>query len=537
MASKTSSTTDVVDTPVDQVPAAEVDEKAAAAAAVTDAQSDNTSDLVRDFPWQWKAIALCSGIALSWGSSFSENTLGPLKSTLKTELDIDNVKYGALGSATSLVNTVLPIIGGYGLDYYGVEWGSLVCSVAIFVGAVISASGSNQDTFGLVLGGRVVMGFGSTVIETCTSKILAHWFQHRGLGLVYGLDLAVGKLIVLLAKATAVPMRDASSFWGWALWIPAIVCFVNLLQNIHYVWWARSRPEWAQMMTTSKRRAIEAQEAQELANPGGEHAVLKTPGFGGFLTALYKICFHIPRMFWLVLVTQILQAGVVGGFNGLNADIISVTRGSTAQIAGYTSAVQQVIPVICAPLLGTFFDFFGRRMFFVSLTSAVWILVYCLIGLTKVHALVGMIIASFGSTMNALPFLVSIPLLVPNQEELGLVFGFWKASNNCGSVIVDMIAGRLQDITPNQTYERVIIFFVCLKGLEFCLGLFYGILDRKYLGGILTMSEKKRLVMEKQGKLEDLPGRRPSKKMTYTGLFTLFCLVVIAWVLFIKYSL
>lgn len=31
-------------------------------------------------------------------------------------------QYGALDSATSLVNTVLPIIGGYGLDYYGVEW-------------------------------------------------------------------------------------------------------------------------------------------------------------------------------------------------------------------------------------------------------------------------------------------------------------------------------------------------------------------------------------------------------------------------------
>ena len=69
----------------------------------------------------------------------------------------------------------------------------MVCSVFILLGAIISAAGSNQDTFGLVMGGRVVMGFGSTVIETVTSKILAHWFQHRGLGLVYGLDIAVGK--------------------------------------------------------------------------------------------------------------------------------------------------------------------------------------------------------------------------------------------------------------------------------------------------------------------------------------------------------
>lgn len=49
----------------------------------------------------------------------------------------------------------------------------MACSVAILLGAIISAAGSNQDSFGLVVGGRVIMGFGSTVIETCTSKVFA----------------------------------------------------------------------------------------------------------------------------------------------------------------------------------------------------------------------------------------------------------------------------------------------------------------------------------------------------------------------------
>jgi len=49
--------------------------------------------------------------------------------------------------------------------------GSLVCSVFIFIGAVISAAGTNGDSFKLVLAGRIVLGLGSTVIETCTSKV------------------------------------------------------------------------------------------------------------------------------------------------------------------------------------------------------------------------------------------------------------------------------------------------------------------------------------------------------------------------------
>ncbi|KAF7548504.1 hypothetical protein G7Z17_g7008 [Cylindrodendrum hubeiense] len=495
------------------------------------------SDKPDDFPLSWKLIALACGIALSFGSSFAENILGPLKSTLRKELEIDNARYGAISSATSLVNTVLPIVGGYGLDYYGVEWGSMACSIAIFLGAVISASGSNQDSFTLVLTGRIIMGFGSTVIETCTSKILAHWFQHRGLGLVYGLDLSIGKLIVLIAKATAVPMRDATSFWGWALWIPAIVCFVNLLQNIFYFRWARSRPEWAQMSTGQRlARGPTQREDVQSESEGFAATNRASPPWYSVLSD-WKVLTRVPRFFWLVVCTQILQAGVVGGFNGLNADIISMTRGSTDQIAGYTSAVQQVIPVICAPLLGSFFDFFGFRMLFVSVTSAIWIMVYCLVGFSHVNALGVMIIASLGSAMNALPFLASIPLMVPNQTELGLVFGIWKAFNNSGSVVVDMIAGRLQDITPGGTYERVIAFFVACKALEFCLGLFYGVLDRKYLGSILAMSEKKRKVLEQEGKLNATIGHKPEKIHTAVGLSLLCCLVVIAWVLFILYSL
>ncbi|WZH49527.1 major facilitator superfamily domain-containing protein [Fusarium acuminatum] len=363
-----------------------------------------------DFPLSWKITALFCGVALSWGSSFSENTLGPLKSTLKMQLGITNSK----------------VCWEYHQDNSKRE----------------AESSSTELSPQLHLS------------STQSSQLSVD-----------------GDLIIMALNATAVPMRDASSFWGWALWIPAIVCFANLLQNILYVWWARSRPKWTHM-PTGRQFMKEARER-------GDDASVPSSTTRSRLRSRWAILTCVPRFFWLVACTQILQAGVVGGFNGLNADIIKQTRGSTDQIAGYTSAVQQVIPVIGAPLIGSFFDFFGYRMTFVSLTSAIWVLVYCLIGYTQTNALGSMVIASVASTMNALPFLASIPLIVPNQIELGLVFGIWKAFNNSGSVIVDMIAGRLQDITSGGTYERVIAFFVAVKGLEFCLGLFYGILDRK----------------------------------------------------------
>lgn len=52
--------------------------------------STTESNEIKAFPLSWKVTALVCGVALSWGSSFSENTLGPLKSTLKKQLDINN---------------------------------------------------------------------------------------------------------------------------------------------------------------------------------------------------------------------------------------------------------------------------------------------------------------------------------------------------------------------------------------------------------------------------------------------------------------
>lgn len=50
------------------------------------------SDKPQDFPLSWKLTALACGVALSFGSSFAENILGPLKSTLRKELEIDNAR-------------------------------------------------------------------------------------------------------------------------------------------------------------------------------------------------------------------------------------------------------------------------------------------------------------------------------------------------------------------------------------------------------------------------------------------------------------
>lgn len=78
-----------MDSHISTSPRSETDEKVVTNVNV---QAAENSEKPRDFPLQWKLTALACGLALSWGSSFSENTLGPLKGTLKKQLDITNAQ-------------------------------------------------------------------------------------------------------------------------------------------------------------------------------------------------------------------------------------------------------------------------------------------------------------------------------------------------------------------------------------------------------------------------------------------------------------
>jgi hypothetical protein len=69
-------------------------------------------------------------------------------------------------------------------------------------------------------------------------------------------------------------------------------------------------------------------------------------------------------------------------------------------------------------------------------------------------------------------------------------------------------------------------------------GLGYHWFDRLCLGGILHASEKRRVEMElEKSEEERLVGLRgPIKKITLFGLGVVLAMVVIAWVLYLSYS-
>lgn len=93
-----------------------------------------------------------------------------------------------------------------------------------------------------MVGGRVFMGLGSIVIESTQSKLYAHWFTGTNLAFVVALDLAWRSVVTIVARATAVPMSNIDGWYGWALWIPAILTTLCVGIVIGYLYYEKTVP-------------------------------------------------------------------------------------------------------------------------------------------------------------------------------------------------------------------------------------------------------------------------------------------------------
>ncbi|KAK7040120.1 hypothetical protein VNI00_009925 [Paramarasmius palmivorus] len=473
-----------------------------------------------DYPWRYKAPALICVLFFTLGSNWAASALSPLKSTLKKELEINNAQFGVIASANSLVNTILPIISGMAIDYYGPETGSLVSSLFVALGSLIGAIGASTSSYRTLIAGEVILGLGSTTIETSQSKFYTHWFYGSHLGLVYGLDIAWGRVINVISKATSVPIAEGTGSWTWPFWVACIMCIVTLILNIGYCLFVR----WV---------------AAGIRTPTGREMGAK---FGDSRRFSWFSLMSIPAAFWIIAITQILQSGTVGAYTSLSADVIKQTRGTTdltGSFSGYTSSLSQVMPIVLTPALGHFFDCFGRRMWFVSGTAALYILVFSLLAFTSVHPLAPVLLSSLALSFNALPFIAAIPLLVPDQAHIGTAFGIWKAFNNAGSVIMDVSTGAIQDLTPTgrNTYNNVFYMLIALKAVDVFYGLIYDRLDRWQFGSVLRMNEAQRIAKENEAS-EDLqrPFKRPQKTVTRIGIGLLASMIVVAWTLYLVYA-
>lgn len=115
----------------------EDDVPAKAESVVEDSSKGEQYVEVANIPLRIRYMAFSFVLFMSTGAAFAESTIGPLKSTLLRELQINSeysyghqvpcevdadesdTQFSTVSTSSNVVNTLLPLIGGIAMDYVG----------------------------------------------------------------------------------------------------------------------------------------------------------------------------------------------------------------------------------------------------------------------------------------------------------------------------------------------------------------------------------------------------------------------------------
>ncbi|KAI2776801.1 general substrate transporter [Daldinia loculata] len=277
---------------------------------------------------------------------------------------------GSLGSIP-----LVPLIA----DNYGRKMPIIIGCVIMIVGAIIQGTAQNINSF---MGGRVMMGFGSSLAQIASPMLLteiAHP-QHRGrLTAVYNCLWNAGAIVVTwLSFGTNYIQND----WSWR--IPAILQALPSIIQITFIWWIPESPRY--LMAKDKHEQALAILTKYHANGDAHHPTVQFEyreiretiklEMESKTNSSYLDFFRTKGNRYRLAV--LLSLGLFSQWSG-NA-IISNFASTLYDQAGVTdsnskfglSGGQMILSLIVSVTMATLVDRWGRRTMFLSSTAGMF---------------------------------------------------------------------------------------------------------------------------------------------------------------------
>ena len=91
-------------------------------------------------------------------------------------MEIEPAEYGLLYTVYAIPNCILPLVGGILLDKIGTRNGLILFTVILAAGQGIFMWGGYEESFQLMLIGRMIFGIGCESMYVAQSSIVSSWF-------------------------------------------------------------------------------------------------------------------------------------------------------------------------------------------------------------------------------------------------------------------------------------------------------------------------------------------------------------------------
>ncbi|OQR85153.1 Major Facilitator Superfamily (MFS) [Thraustotheca clavata] len=432
--------------------------------------------LIKTSKWQpWKAtspshrffLLLCI-CWIPFGGHFVKNGMSSLEQLMLDDptYPITNTMYGAINSAVSIPNMILPFVGGHMLDRKGYRCILLFLVMMVF-GQTLFAWSMQSYQWSLALIGRVIFGMGEGSVVVGARAIVAYWFDTSELTFAMGTMVAVTNLAKMLAKATMAPVAIHYGSYISGFWYGDAVCFASFLFAVIVVRITRILKRLKKKLKFQVRtgapfdptlrwlKMYMVVQHKQLANERLCHS-----SFRDFASSF-------PTMFWIVVFLHVAFINVFHLFQNISSSYLYQVYGYSIVNSGYLSSLSHSL-VMFSPFLGLLLDMVGGRLVWVTLSTICGILAFSWLIFTPFTPIVALLLISLCLSTTPAVLMASIPLTIP-KERFGVAFGIVEVLDAIGATFGNLLVGYLRDITGS--YDWDMFFFLGLSIISFLLSL------------------------------------------------------------------
>ena len=409
--------------------------------------------------WKWFMLFLMNIILL--GNFYCYDNPQGLQTHLTKDLNISATQYNLLYSMISFPNIILPLVGGYITDYFGVRRSLIFFISLVTIGQALFTYGTYTSSYEWLIVGRFVYGLGTDTLSVAETTLASQWFEGGEQAFAIALSTTVFGISSVFDTLVTPRLQE----YGQNLYFPTmfglILCIFSQLITFILFWMDREN---------------ERREADIL----GATLLDKTPeNEASHKTQLHEIR-QFKKIFWWLAINFGLAGSIFFTFTNVANDYIGKRFGFNTIEAGNLIIAIYVAMAISAPTCGLLVDKYGRRIKVLAAACILGIGIYVMFGFlpscdkcyTVLIPLIGLGIFLGGYDAGVMP---SLPLVL-EKEQFGIGFGLYYVAQNITMTIVPLIAGSIIDSTSQRDfgYYWMSIFMIgyCFVTLLSCIPVF-----------------------------------------------------------------
>lgn len=388
--------------------------------------------------FRWVVLGLMS--LFCFAQYYIYDSVTPLASMIKTQLDFTGAEYGLLFSAYSAANVFLfmLLLSGVLVDKIGIKLSGVIYGFLCVLGAALTALGAMdnlENIIGPVYGfidnippgnwtaelkimllGRTIFGIGAEAVLVVNNKVLAKWFLGKELAFAYGVNLTIMRLGTFLALNLQAPIANRFSLIS-SLWFAAFVMGSGLVMFVFYMLMEKV-DENKQPDTPKKEEEEEEFHLRE--------------------------AFTFDSSFWFITLLCVTFYSAVFPFQAYAPDLLIQKFGYSAVKAGFVASMLIFGTMIFTPIFGWFVDKYGKRGTLMIYGSLLLIPCHLALGLTHIPPIIPIFIVGISLSLVPAALWAAIPMMV-KDNKLGTAFGIVGWVQNVGLMLFPWIAGKIAD--------------------------------------------------------------------------------------------